>query len=346
MDDRQLIEHTGQGGGERSVGVDDRARLVTLVDAEMQLELGGRHQLAGHLPPIKVDHDDLLGAERLQRRSRRGDRDQVAIALGDVPRRPGDQSIRRQASRRLGDTLAFALKSGIGHPENANVKESSLSTFNRIPMPRNRARQPAQLRNTPTQARSRERLRRVLDAADEVLADDGAGAFTTTRIAAVAQVPIGSIYRFFDDKQAIIEALALRYWSDFADLVAAAAEADELDPLHDPAAVVLDALAAGFRARPGFLALWYGGLRTERVRDTTRSARQAIGRSIERILANHWPQAPAQSRARAAEMVVLAGDGLLREAFRRDRGGDAAVLVESKLMLSSYVASRLGEPAR
>jgi hypothetical protein len=101
-------------------------------------------------------------------------------------------------------------------------------------------------------------------------------------------------------------------------------------------------LIAGFRARPGFLALWYGGLRSERVRDATRPTRTAIARSIERILAHHWPDAARRHRARAAEMVVLTGDGLLREAFRRDRRGDRAVLAETKLMLRAYLAERLG----
>ena len=82
------------------------------------------------------------------------------------------------------------------------------------------------LRNAPRQARSRERLRRVLDAADEVLAAEGPEAFTTTRLAEVAGVSIGSVYRFFPDKEAIVEALAVRYWSDFEDLVAGVAEAD------------------------------------------------------------------------------------------------------------------------
>jgi hypothetical protein len=170
------------------------------------------------------------------------------------------------------------------------------------------------LRNEPTQARSRARLRRVLDAADEVLATEGADVFTTTR-----------------------------YWSDFEDLVAGAAEADALESLPDAGTFVIDILAAGFRARPGFLALWYGGLRTEAVRDATRPTRQAIAASIERILAHHWPEATPAARTTAAQMAVLAGDGLLREAFRRDRRGDRALLEESKLMLRSYLAVRLGE---
>ena len=182
----------------------------------------------------------------------------------------------------------------------------------------------------------------MLDAADEVLATEGAGAFTTNRIAQAAGIPVGSVYRYFPDKEAIVEALALLYWSDFEDLVAAAAEIDEHEPLTDPGAVVIDALAAGFRARPGFLALWYGGLRTEKVRDATRPTRTAIARSIERILAIHWPSAAVPMRSTAARMVVLAGDGLLREAFRVDPAGDAELLAESKLMLDAYITARLG----
>ena len=198
------------------------------------------------------------------------------------------------------------------------------------------------LRNVPIQARSRERLRRVLDAADQVLASEGPEAFTTTRIAQAAGVPVGSVYRYFPDKQAIVEALAVSYWSDFEDLVAGVAETDERDPLDDPSSAILETLAAGFRARPGFRALWYGGLRTEEVRDATRPTRTAIARSVERVLAVHRPDAPAADRAAVARMVVLAGDGLLREAFRIDPDGDPTVLAESKAMLDAYTEARLG----
>jgi AcrR family transcriptional regulator len=215
-----------------------------------------------------------------------------------------------------------------------------------MPDPAHPRRTPAGLRHPPAQPRSRARLSRVLDAADDVLSESGAAAFTTTRIAAAAQVPVGSVYRFFDDKHAIAEALAVRYWRDFDDLVAGIAELDELDPLADPAGTVLEVLAEGFRARPGFLALWYGGLRTERIRDATRQARGAIASSIARILATHWQQAPHAVREAAAEMVVLAGDGLLREAFRRDRDGDSALLTEGKLMLDAYLVARLGDRSR
>jgi AcrR family transcriptional regulator len=202
------------------------------------------------------------------------------------------------------------------------------------------------LRHVPVQARSRERLRRVLDAADQVLAREGVAAFTTNRIAAVAGVPVGSVYHYFPDKAAVIEALAVAYWSDLADLVAAAAEEEERSPLADPAGNVIETLAAGFRARRGFMALWYGGLRTEAVRNATRPIRTSVGASVERLLAVHWPRADAAQRVTVARMLVITGDGLLREAFRHSPEGDPVLLAESRAMLDAYAVRRLGERAR
>jgi hypothetical protein len=51
--------------------------------------------------------------------------------------------------------------------------------------------------------------------------------------------------------------------------------------------------------------------------------------------------APVPTRQLVAAMVVLAGDGLLREAFRRDPDGDEALLAEAGVMMRSYIAHRL-----
>jgi len=175
-------------------------------------------------------------------------------------------------------------------------------------------------------------------------ADEGAAAFTTNRVAAVAGAPVGSVYHYFQDKQSLVEALALRYWGELEDLVRGVAETDERDPLPNPAG--LDALTAGIRNRPGFLALWFGGLRTERVRDVTRPTRTAIAASLSRIFALHWPDAAPEDRDGAAHMVVIAGDGLVREAFRSAPDGDRWLLAEGRAMLDAYVAARLGPAQR
>jgi AcrR family transcriptional regulator len=67
------------------------------------------------------------------------------------------------------------------------------------------------MRRKPRQARSQERVNRILDVAEDLFAHQGYAATTTNAIAAQAQVPIGSLYQFFPDKTAILQALALRY---------------------------------------------------------------------------------------------------------------------------------------
>jgi AcrR family transcriptional regulator len=67
------------------------------------------------------------------------------------------------------------------------------------------------MRRTPRQARSQERVNRILDVAENLFTRQGYAATTTNAIAAQAKVPIGSLYQFFPDKTAILQALALRY---------------------------------------------------------------------------------------------------------------------------------------
>jgi AcrR family transcriptional regulator len=67
------------------------------------------------------------------------------------------------------------------------------------------------MRRKPRQARSQERVSRILDVAEELFIIEGYTATTTNAIAIRAQVPIGSLYQFFPDKTAILRAIALRY---------------------------------------------------------------------------------------------------------------------------------------
>jgi len=67
------------------------------------------------------------------------------------------------------------------------------------------------LRRLPRQARSRQRVDRILDAAAEVFLEVGYNAATTHMIAARADTAIGSLYQFFPDKWAIFQALELRH---------------------------------------------------------------------------------------------------------------------------------------
>jgi AcrR family transcriptional regulator len=66
---------------------------------------------------------------------------------------------------------------------------------------------PPRERKQPQQARAHETVRAILEATVQVLDREGLDAATTTRIAEVAGVSIGSLYQYFSHRDAILNAL-------------------------------------------------------------------------------------------------------------------------------------------
>ncbi|MAG30358.1 MAG: hypothetical protein CL908_05615 [Deltaproteobacteria bacterium] len=62
-------------------------------------------------------------------------------------------------------------------------------------------------RRKPKQARAKETVDVLLEAAARLMAEEGSAALTTTRIAKRAGTSVGSVYQYFPDREAIAEAL-------------------------------------------------------------------------------------------------------------------------------------------
>ncbi|USQ84656.1 TetR family transcriptional regulator [Streptomyces phaeoluteigriseus] len=195
------------------------------------------------------------------------------------------------------------------------------------------------LRRTPRQARSRARLALVLRAAERVLVTEGVEALTTTRVAAEAEVSVGSLYQYLPDRDALIDALAAGYFARIEavmdDLVRAAAA----ERWEDPVGVLLDAFAGVYRTEHGFRALWFGSGLTERTRAADREHKRRMADGVRRVLLALDMADDDEALARAAHAAVLAADALAQEAFRRDPAGDAALLEEAKVMLRGYLGA-------
>lgn len=67
-------------------------------------------------------------------------------------------------------------------------------------------------RKTPRQTRSTELVSAILEAAIQVLAQEGAQRFTTARVAEKAGVSVGSLYQYFPNKAAILFRLQSDEW--------------------------------------------------------------------------------------------------------------------------------------
>lgn len=80
------------------------------------------------------------------------------------------------------------------------------------------------MRKSPKQKRSREMVARLLDATAATIAERGLDNATTNHIAEQAGVSIGSLYQYFPDKEALVEALLEKMGSDASALFRQRAE--------------------------------------------------------------------------------------------------------------------------
>ncbi|KZY67175.1 hypothetical protein A3742_07840 [Oleiphilus sp. HI0071] len=69
-------------------------------------------------------------------------------------------------------------------------------------------------RRTPTQKRSKERYELVVNTAKQLIGERGNDSVSMREIAKQANVPISSIYQYFPDKNAILEAIMQSYFEE------------------------------------------------------------------------------------------------------------------------------------
>lgn len=134
---------------------------------------------------------------------------------------------------------------------------------------------------TPQQERSRRRVAALLDAAAAEFAEHGFTAATTTGVAARAGVPIGSLYQWFPDKEALLYGLADRHLAEGSEaMLAALAHAEAAIDLESSVRVLVEATVEANSGDPRVHRLLY--------RDAPRSPDlQARLASLEDTLV-HW----------------------------------------------------------
>jgi AcrR family transcriptional regulator len=197
----------------------------------------------------------------------------------------------------------------------------------------------SRLRNAPQQPRSQAKISQAVDAADRLLARDGANAVTTTRVAAEAGIAVGTIYRYFPDKEALFDALAARCLTNFESLMDALVAQSRTEKWADPVGMLFDAYTDLYRDDSTLRAIWFGGLLSENLREADRAHKRVMAEGLRRILISQDIARDVAELGTVCHAAMLASDAITQEAFRISDAGDAALMAEAKIMLRSYVAS-------
>ena len=198
------------------------------------------------------------------------------------------------------------------------------------------------LRNEPVQARSTARLAALLDAAAAIVDEVGYEHLTTAMVSERASASVGTVYRYFPDRIALLQALGARN----LERVLNGADAAVLDPQHADWAAALEAafavLVEAFRSEPGFRGLRVGDVIDLRPSPNVRRYNSVVSDRLLDGLISRFGVIDSPELRFAFEASIEITDALADRAFAHNPQGDEAFLVTSADVVYSLLVPHLG----
>lgn len=187
----------------------------------------------------------------------------------------------------------------------------------------------------PQQERGQRRVEQILDAAELVFAELGVDGSSMQMIADRAGASVGSLYHFFPNKEAIVDALGARY----AEAVRVTnEEAMPLELVHLPAEELFERILMSqvrfIERTPAFDAVHQAVQRNcPAIND---ALNQALVGHVGKFLALRYPRATELQRAASAMVSVAMVHAVVELAARVPSPHREAVLREAKAMLVAH----------
>jgi AcrR family transcriptional regulator len=192
------------------------------------------------------------------------------------------------------------------------------------------------LRSSPVQARSNARLVALLDAAAAVIDKNGYETLTTAAVANQAGASIGTVYRYFEDRIVLLNALALRNYERTANAFLAVIEKKPSN-IRTMINDLFEANLALFRTEPGYRSLRIGDVLDIRPRETLSASRRAVDGLVP-LMAEQYGISKNEETAAELEAAYIMIDALLARAFLLVKDGEEKFISKARM-----VADRLAE---
>ncbi len=195
------------------------------------------------------------------------------------------------------------------------------------------------LRASPVQARSNKRVSALLDAAAAIIHRRGYEELTTAAVANEAGASIGTVYRYFEDRVAVLKALATRNFERTAVAFSAALEDSKLTSPAEAINVLFDTYLSLFRREPGYRSLRMGDVLDIRPFDGALASRRSCELLAKRLHAL-FGVAATEENIHTLEVGYVTMDALLGRAFAESDQGDPA-FIEAARSATANVATAL-----
>lgn len=194
------------------------------------------------------------------------------------------------------------------------------------------------VRNEPVQARSSERIEALLDAASAVVAEVGIERLTTAMVAERAGASIGTVYRYFPDRIAVLAAMSRRGYERFIRSGVERLEAAQPTTLDAAFGALIDAAVELHRSEPGYTSIRLSDqVALPEVDGGSAIAARTAG-PLAAVLVAELGLTDDGGLVTALDVALTIADALLVRAFIIDPAGDAAAIETCRAVVSAYLA--------
>lgn len=195
------------------------------------------------------------------------------------------------------------------------------------------------IRKMPKQARSQQRVDAILDAAAALFGEVGFAAVTTNQIAARAEVAIGSLYQFFENKEAILSALVDRYVGAMRAVSQSTLTSERATtlPMHLLVSEMVDGIAGFKLQEAGFNELFVNAGASSQLSEATVALHDETIKLVDTLIGLRFPALPPDRRRLCALVSVALVKGLIGLPDAPDRVPVEGALYEIKAALLAYM---------
>lgn len=196
------------------------------------------------------------------------------------------------------------------------------------------------LRKQPVQQRSAKRVEQMLEACAALIDELGYDGVTTTLIAERAGVAVGSLYQFFPDKRAVVQALTKRHLDHFTSEIERRLDWEHLEHWWHGVDTIIDIYVEMYRTIPGFSRVRFGDVIDIRLIEDGRDNNSVIAEQIAKVVAGKG-NLPVESLYKQITVASDIGDAILALAFRRKLFGEEEMINEAKQVVRAYLAGQM-----
>ncbi len=180
------------------------------------------------------------------------------------------------------------------------------------------------LRRVPTQDRASIQVERILDAACLEVTERGYDSASTSTIARRAGIAVGSVYRYFPDKRALMQAVERRNQLRYGEAVRI--RLASVDTWQQAVDMTFETFREMHRTDPGFRAVVMSGLGDPQLESRPGEFDDAHAEEFAELLSARFGAPDSAEFRRAVTLVITMGEAVAHLAERLDGEAEADIV--------------------